>query len=309
MLRTAALAALLGLMPVPAAAEIVVLNVDSGATFDAIIDGYPMLAALDGQPDFPTGYNTLSVALQTNVTEERGVGEFPLGPLDRATSADVAAATLTFNIDDVITTFGPGTGFSGAAARALSIHLYAGNGKIDVDDFLGVARPPHVVDTQPLGRITDQSLAESGILIFEVDVTDDVRAFLDGAAESIGVVWRTNDSPTATSLDHLGDGSLGPPGANGSFLPYLTIELAAPETPTPTASPLPAGPTSSPTTRTGPCPGDCDGDDAVTVNELILGVNMAGGSGGTCPALDGDGNHTITVSELVQAVNAALNGC
>lgn len=59
------------------------------------------------------------------------------------------------------------------------------------------------------------------------------------------------------------------------------------------------------------CPGDCDGDGAVTVAELIRGVNIALGNAplGDCPAFDTSGDGSVTVSELIQSVNAALSGC
>ena len=59
------------------------------------------------------------------------------------------------------------------------------------------------------------------------------------------------------------------------------------------------------------CPGDCDGDDVVAVDELIAGVRaaLAPGTGRACDAADTDGDGTITVSELVGAVAAALDGC
>jgi len=61
----------------------------------------------------------------------------------------------------------------------------------------------------------------------------------------------------------------------------------------------------------GPCTGDCDGDDRVTIAELVGGVAIALGSHpfDACPALDGDGDGTILVNELVVAVAAALAGC
>jgi hypothetical protein len=336
LVRTTALLA--GLLTAPAAAQqSIVLDVEAGATFDAIIDGFPMLAAYDGVPDFPTGYNTLSIALQIAVTEERGIGEFPLAPLDGVSPAAIASATLTFNVDDVIASFGPGTGFTGAAARDILLHLYPANGEIEVDDYLEVERAGHAVDTRSHGRITDQTLAASGPLRFDVDVTDDLRALLATAPVAIGVVWRSGDAGTATSLDHLGNESAGPPGINGSYLPYLTVVLGAAASPTPTATatliaatptataiaatptatqiatPTATGngatPTVTPTGGAG-CIGDCDGDGAVTVNELIAGVNLALGTASSpCPAIDRDGDGTVVVAELVSAVAAALDGC
>jgi plastocyanin len=59
------------------------------------------------------------------------------------------------------------------------------------------------------------------------------------------------------------------------------------------------------------CSGDCDGDGAVTVNELVLGVNIALGSTaiGLCPSFDAEGDGEVTINELITAVSSALNGC
>jgi len=59
------------------------------------------------------------------------------------------------------------------------------------------------------------------------------------------------------------------------------------------------------------CPGDCDSNGSVTVDELVEGVNIPlGGAGScTCAASDANGDGTVTVDELVCAINNALNGC
>jgi hypothetical protein len=59
------------------------------------------------------------------------------------------------------------------------------------------------------------------------------------------------------------------------------------------------------------CPGDCNGDRMVTVNELVLGVGIALGSqpAAACTAMDANGNGTVEITELISAVTAALNGC
>lgn len=58
------------------------------------------------------------------------------------------------------------------------------------------------------------------------------------------------------------------------------------------------------------CTGDCDDSGAVTINELVLGVNIALGLAplDACPAMAPDGDR-VTVAQLVQAVGNALNGC
>jgi poly(3-hydroxybutyrate) depolymerase/6-phosphogluconolactonase (cycloisomerase 2 family) len=59
------------------------------------------------------------------------------------------------------------------------------------------------------------------------------------------------------------------------------------------------------------CVGDCDWSTQVTVDELVLGVNIALGAAplSACEMFDDDGDGTVTVDALVRGVNKALNGC
>ena len=59
------------------------------------------------------------------------------------------------------------------------------------------------------------------------------------------------------------------------------------------------------------CPGDCNGDGSVAINELITGVNIALGSAtlDACPAFDTNSDGAVAINELIAAVNAALGGC
>lgn len=59
------------------------------------------------------------------------------------------------------------------------------------------------------------------------------------------------------------------------------------------------------------CTGDCNQDLAVTVNELLTGVNIALGNLATnqCLLFDANGDGTTTIDEILTAVNNALNGC
>jgi hypothetical protein len=69
-----------------------------------------------------------------------------------------------------------------------------------------------------------------------------------------------------------------------------------------------------PTTETaGPqlCVGDCDGNHAVSITELTLGVLIITGerSLAFCPALDPNADGTLEINELIGAVALALAGC
>jgi len=59
------------------------------------------------------------------------------------------------------------------------------------------------------------------------------------------------------------------------------------------------------------CSGDCDADQAVSIGELIAGVQIALDGGGLerCTAADADGDGTVSVADLIGAVTAALQGC
>jgi hypothetical protein len=59
------------------------------------------------------------------------------------------------------------------------------------------------------------------------------------------------------------------------------------------------------------CPGDCDLDGSVVVNELVTSINISLDTGPLALCLVGDpnGNGTVTIDEVIRAINAALNGC
>ncbi|MFI5396006.1 MAG: carboxypeptidase regulatory-like domain-containing protein [Candidatus Binatia bacterium] len=59
------------------------------------------------------------------------------------------------------------------------------------------------------------------------------------------------------------------------------------------------------------CVGDCNGNDQVTVDELLTMVNIALGNAGisTCRAGDANDDGQISVDEILTAVNNSLNGC
>jgi hypothetical protein len=63
--------------------------------------------------------------------------------------------------------------------------------------------------------------------------------------------------------------------------------------------------------QSGNCVGDCGADGEVTINEIIMGVNIAMGimPMESCPAFDLSGDGEVTINELIVGVNNALQGC
>jgi hypothetical protein len=65
-------------------------------------------------------------------------------------------------------------------------------------------------------------------------------------------------------------------------------------------------------TPEGPsCAGDCDAGDTVTINELIIAVNIALGSRdlSACQAADRNHDERVAINELISAIGSALSGC
>lgn len=219
---------------------------DPGTSFDGLVDGFPGIAPLDGTAD--VGGNSLAVGFKTGVTEERAVAEYSLAELSGVASGSVTSAMLTFNVDDVLSTFGPGTDFDGTASETIYVGTYAADGVVGLDDFTRGAPAGQV----SVGSITDESLSSSGPVVFQVDITDGVRARLDEGASHLGIIFSTDDSPTGTSLDDLGIGASGPPGVGGASMPFVLVEYggASGPTPTPNASATPTPrPTPAPTSE------------------------------------------------------------
>lgn len=101
-----------------------------------------------------------------------------------------------------------------------------------------------------------------------------------------------------------------------SDMPTPTATSVPTDTPSPveptTTNTAVAAPTSTvPSTPPALCAGDCDGNGAVTVGEIValVGIALEQLPIGRCEAGNVDGDQQITVSEILTAVNSALNGC
>jgi hypothetical protein len=126
---------------------------------------------------------------------------------------------------------------------------------------------------------------------------------------------RTGTQPTATvTATHTRTATVTATptaSATGSLPPSATATPTASRT----ATPQPGTPTDTPTPTvtppTGVCAGDCNGDGQVTIDELILAVNIALGSRpvADCSAANRNGDGNVTIDELIAAVNNALGTC
>ena len=202
----------------------ITLDAGTGADYDSVGDGWffttPPNLPPDGVGD--SGNQALAVGKIDGTLELRAMAEFPLAPLAGLGASDIQSATLHFRIDDVIGTFGPGANFDGTASDPIAVYGYPADGTVAVADF----NPAGLVSQQvvTIGVITDATLANTGPVDFTVDVTQLVKDRLTAADAAVGILFGTNDSPTAASLDDQSPGV-------GGLLPYLTIETVPTDPP------------------------------------------------------------------------------
>ena len=82
-------------------------------------------------------------------------------------------------------------------------------------------------------------------------------------------------------------------------------------TASPTGTVFPTASVTSTTTPIRPCAGDCGGNGVISIDDIVLCVNIALGTSpfADCTQCDADGDGIVTVAELLQVVNNALSGC
>lgn len=154
-------------------------------------------------------------------------------------------------------------------------------------------------DTSPL-PLPAFGAAFAGALLILDPATASLAPFADQGAPLDAVLAR----PGAVVIAAVGPAQL-PPSA-------LALDADDIHTATPAPSGTPSAPSGgTPTGTPSACRGDCDGDGAVTVAELVRAVNIALGQQAlaACAALDANGSRTVSIDELIVAVGNALIGC
>jgi hypothetical protein len=126
----------------------------------------------------------------------------------------------------------------------------------------------------------------------------DLRLSVSNAAPAAATPTATSTQPPAATPTET---------ASPTATSTATTVVHATATATPTAT---ASATPSPT-ESQACTGDCNADGAVTVDEVVTGINIALGNVAMegCVRFDANGDGLVTVDEIVRAVNAGLGGC
>ncbi|MGH7786611.1 MAG: hypothetical protein ACRERC_07075 [Candidatus Binatia bacterium] len=162
------------------------------------------------------------------------------------------------------------------------------------------------------GGLLTGTLAVNGVLVV------DPEAPLPTATATPTTTRTVTDTPTATPTAT----ATPTPTAVDTATATATATASGTSTPTPVPTDTPPATATPPPTATQPpsptptatpigCVGDCNGNGSVSINELILAVNISAGTQtvAACPAIDRNRNGVVSIDELIAAVGNATGGC
>lgn len=185
--------------------------------------------------------------------------------------------------------------------------------------FFNLSGTPTELGSGPLVHcrlpvVEDAPVGPTRVTLDQVLPGDAEGNLISGVLSVDGEVLVDPDLPTPTPTSTVTPSATPTETATQSPIPTETPTSTATETPTvtPTSTATSTPPPSvTPTPTEPPCVGDCNGDREVTVDELVLGVGIAGGTFplDDCPAFDADDGGGVTVDELVAGVGNAIRGC
>jgi hypothetical protein len=203
----------------------------------------------------------------------------------------------------------PGVAFSGPTAVA--------PGESATYSFTVTSNAPATLTVAGLNlAASDGTLSVTpgqGLRVELGEVTHSTPKANNGSGQAIFEVrWQAPVNPGVYTLFGAGVSANDDEKRTGDGAERTTLDIfVGVATPTPTSPPPTATATATVTPEAAACVGDCGGDDEVTVDEIITGVNIALGvaAPSACPAFDPSGDGQVTVDEILQAVNRALTGC
>jgi hypothetical protein len=247
--------------------------------------------------------------------------EVTLAVLNMSLGCAQEGQPLIFSHDrgDLVTlTVGSASGAAGNTA-AVSIDLSGGGGEVataqldllfdptafDITDpSVACVKDPRLTEHVLSVTLPDAPPAPPGLQrlrLFVGDLTPPVSTFADGriATCTFGVKGGGTATQVALEADRLNVGdALGNVFGSQAVSGGVSILL-----PTPTPVPVPTPPPA--------CPGDCDGDGEVFVNEITVAVRILAGEAplSDCPAADADGDGEVFVTDITRAALSLGLGC
>lgn len=263
------------------------------------------------------------------VEEDLDVGNLRFGPSAGCVALALAAAACCLARPDTAWARRSGiVGFSGKQGATCNEFLCHAGGVQPQARFEGPERVEPgqttefrflVVSRSPLQTAAGFNVAAGGgelnLLVGQSDATmnnDELTHTRPKDNDAEGIAswdfrWTAPLEPGDYVLFGAGNSIDGSFDQGGDLAATATFVVRVGDEPTATPTPDPT-PTASP----GPlCVGDCNGDERVAIDELVLGVNIAAERLplDDCPALDAGRDGRATIDDLVGAVGNALGGC
>ena len=211
-------------------------------------------------------------------------------------SSDAAAQTATVSVDV--------SGGNGDVATAQIDLLFDPSALTVADASTACVKDPRLTAHVLSASLPDSPAAPAGLQrlrLFVGDISAPIASFADGriATCTFQIKAGATGATTVVAGDRLNVGDargnvFGAQAVSGG----VSILLA---TPTPVLVPTPK-----------PfCPGDCNGDGEVFVNEITMAVRIMAGEAplSDCPAADADGDGEVFVTDITRAVISLGFGC
>jgi YVTN family beta-propeller protein len=190
---------------------------------------------------------------------------------------------------------------NGAAAYAVTDVTVA-----VIDTATTTASGPLFDDSNFVGQIV--AVASAGTRAYVTDSGSDLLVVIDTTMNMVIGRALTGDNPIGVAITRDGEFAYVANNDAGSVSVIDTAALAAVATIAVGLGPVGVAIAKAP----GPaCIGDCNGDGQVSVDELLVGINIVLGNlpVSACASFGASGSAPLTVAELLAAVNNALNGC
>jgi len=195
------------------------------------------------------------------------------------------------------------SGGEGQVATAQLDLLFDPNVVAIDDPGSACAKDPRLSEHVFSAVITDSPAPPAGLKrlrLFVGDITAPVATFDDGRIATCTFQVRANAvaAQAVLAADRLNVGD-----AHGDVFGSQAVTGGVSIlVPTPTPGTVTAHPA---------CPGDCNGDGDVLVNEITVGVRIMAGEVplSDCPAADADGDGQVFVTDITRAVIALGTGC
>ncbi|MFI5366762.1 MAG: cohesin domain-containing protein [Candidatus Binatia bacterium] len=194
------------------------------------------------------------------------------------------------------------SGGQGAVAAA-QLDLLFDPTLLDIGDpGVSCSRDPRLTDDVMSATLPDSPPAPAGLQrlrLFVGDITPPIASFSDG--QILTCTFQIKGSAPASAISLQAD-RLNVSDAQGNTFGTQAVSggvsiLLPTPTPVPPAAAF--------------CPGDCNGDGQVFVNEVTLAVEIMAGQAqlSDCPAADADGDGQVFVSDITRAVMSLALGC